>query len=102
MLTHAHAGRQGDHSNPSSKEPPMTQPAHAEALQQEAELDQIRLDLEPAADWLARATEARTAAADHCKGLAVKAYAAGMPELHIARELRVNRRTVRRWLGKPE
>lgn len=102
MLTHAHAGRQGDHSNPSSKDTPMTQPAHTEALQQEAELDQIRLDLEPAAEWLTKATEARNTAADHCKRLARKAYAAGMPELHIARELRVNRRTVRRWLGKPE
>lgn len=80
----------------------MSEPAHAEALQQEAELDRIRLDLEPAADWLAKATEARNTAADRCKHLAVKAYALGMPELHIARELRVNRRTVRRWLGKPE
>ena len=80
----------------------MSEPAHAEALQQEAELDRIRLDLEPAARRLADTTKARETAADHCKNLAVKAYAAGMPELHIARELRVNRRTVRRWLGKPE
>lgn len=80
----------------------MTQPAHTEALQQEAELDQIRHDLTTAADQLAATTTARNDTADHCKHLAVKAYAAGMPELHIARELRVNRRTVRRWLGKPE
>jgi DNA invertase Pin-like site-specific DNA recombinase len=80
----------------------MTQPAHAEALQQEAELDQIRHQLTPAANHLATTTMARNAAADQCKLLARKAYAAGMPELHIARELRVNRRTVRRWLGKPE
>lgn len=82
--------------------PARPTPEHAEALQQEAELDRIRLYLEPAADRLAQTTTAREAAADHCKNLSIKAYAAGMPEVHIARELRVNRRTVRRWLGKPE
>lgn len=80
----------------------MSEPAHAEALQQEAELDRIRTAMKPAADQLAAATATRTLAAEDCRELAGKAYAAGMPELHIARELRVNRRTVRRWLGKPE
>lgn len=80
----------------------MTEQRYAEALQQEATLTEIKEQITSEANGLAAATEARNAAAARCKVLAVRAYAEGMPEAHIAVEMRVNRRTIRRWLGKPE
>lgn len=80
----------------------MTQDPYNEALRQETVLDRIRGDITTHANQLEATTRAREEAVKACTTVARAAYQAGMPESHIARDMRVNRRTVRRWLGKPE
>lgn len=82
--------------------PPITPDQQVEALQQERALDEVRAQVTAAGHNLAGANRTRDAAVAHCRKIANRAYQLGMPEKHIAISMNVNRRTVRRWLGKPE
>lgn len=79
----------------------MTDPVHVEALRQEAQLDTLKQQIAAKATELHSATRARTQVSAEAAHLARLAHATGMPETHIATAFGVNRRTVRRWLGKP-
>lgn len=60
---------------------------------EQAELRRVAKQLRAAREHLRKAMDAAQYAAED-------AHAEGVPETEIARTLRVNRMTVRRWLGK--
>jgi hypothetical protein len=63
-------------------------------------MDGVQDQLEQAARRLAAARAEHHAATTQARTAAVAAAAAGTPEIRIAATLRVDRLTVRRWLGK--
>ena len=63
-------------------------------------MDGVQDQLEQAARRLAAARTEHDAATQQARAAARAAAAAGTPETRIAATLRVDRLTVRRWLGK--
>jgi len=106
MLTSTHAVGDGVPINTDPETgntmSPLTPTEQAEALRQERALDDVRAAITAAARDLAASNQTRDTAVAHCRKIANRAYELGMPEKHIAIAMNVNRRTIRRWLGKPE